>query len=234
MKKTGYTVKKLLPNRPIRVRILRGPLRGGRLVMNPRQSMRKILGLYEHELNNWLEDVLRVVDRVVDVGANDGYFTFGCAAAFRRLGKAGEIVAFEPQQRHFEALQRSIDDQPSSDLSFNIIQSLVGIEERPGVTTLDSVRWKRGNPTDHTNALVKIDVEGAEEEVLLGGSSWFHKSNFFLIEVHKRSFIDSIGNMFAGHSLLLDRVDQRPLPFLGRELRDRENWWLVSRLRTIS
>lgn len=231
MNKASYNVKRLLPNHPIRVRILRGPLRGGRLVMNPRESMRKILGLYEHELNDWLEEVLRIVNRVVDVGANDGYFTFGCAAAFRRLGKPGEIVAFEPQEQHFETLQRSIFDQPRSDLSFSIIQSLVGIEERPGMTTLDALRWKKGDPTDHTNTLVKIDVEGAEEEVLFGGSSWFDQSNFFLIEVHKKSFIQSICNMFAGHGLLLDLVDQCPIPFLGPELRDRENWWLVSRLR---
>ena len=92
--------KQLLPNKPVRLRVLRGPFRGARIVMTPRNSMRKILGLYEWELNAWLVQALHRVTRVLDVGANDGYFTFGCAAAFRRLGNAGEIIAFEPQARH--------------------------------------------------------------------------------------------------------------------------------------
>ena len=74
--------------------------------MTPRNSVRKILGLYERELNMWLELALQKVTRVLDVGANDGYFTFGCAAVFRRLGKAGEIIAFEPQARHNLAKKR--------------------------------------------------------------------------------------------------------------------------------
>ena len=60
--------------------------------------MRKMFEIYERELNSWLEQVLRRVTRVLDVGANDGYFTFGCAAAFGRLGKTGEIIAFEPRR----------------------------------------------------------------------------------------------------------------------------------------
>src|SRR5881296_1512583 len=104
-------LKRLIPNRPLPVRIWRGPLRGARLVMNPRNSFRKMFGLYEHEVNDWLEATLERVNRVLDVGANDGYFTFGCAAALRRLSKSGEIVAFEPQEQHFRILQRSLKAQ---------------------------------------------------------------------------------------------------------------------------
>ena len=76
-----------------------------RIVMNRRESMRKILGLYEHELNGWLNEALKRVTRVLDVGANDGYFCFGCAAAFRRLGTNGSVVAFEPQDTHAQTLR---------------------------------------------------------------------------------------------------------------------------------
>src|SRR2546422_1910601 len=76
--------KSVLPDEPRLVRVWFGPFRGARVVMNPRNSIRKIFGIYEHELNGWLETTLLHVNRVVDVGANDGYFTFGCAAAFMR------------------------------------------------------------------------------------------------------------------------------------------------------
>ena len=76
-------LKLFLPDRPLPMRIWRGPFRGARIVMNPRRSLRKMLGLYEHELNAWLELALGRAKRVIDIGANDGYFTFGSAAALR-------------------------------------------------------------------------------------------------------------------------------------------------------
>ena len=80
--------------------------------MNPRNSLRKIFGIYEHELNGWLETRLRHVNRVLDVGASDGYFTFGCAAAFMRLRTDAEIVAFEPRDRELRKLEHSLKRSP--------------------------------------------------------------------------------------------------------------------------
>src|SRR2546427_13211277 len=100
-----HALKFFFPDRPVLTRIWRGPFRGAQLVLNPRNSLRKILGHYEHELNNWFEQALRRVTRLLDVGANDGYFTFGCAAAFRRLGKTAEIISFEPQARYVARLR---------------------------------------------------------------------------------------------------------------------------------
>ena len=92
-------------------RILRGPFRGALIVINRRESLRKIFGLYEHELNSWLDKALSRVRRVIDVGANDGYFTFGCAAALRRRGRFQEIIAFEPQAEHMNLLRQSGAEQ---------------------------------------------------------------------------------------------------------------------------
>ena len=219
-------LKSVLPDRPLPLRIWRGPLRGGRAVMNPRNSLRKVLGLYEHELNDWLESVLRLTNRVIDVGANDGYFTFGCAAAFRRLRKTSVIVAFEPETVHFRSLSQSLRAQPQGFVEFMLINSLVGAADSTDSKTLDSL------PHDRDNTLIKIDVEGAEEDVLAGASSWLRQSNYFLIEVHKPEFLVSIPRLFAGYGLVLDQINQRPLKLIGRELRDEENWWLVSRLPT--
>lgn len=210
------------------MRIWRGPLRGGRAVMNPRNSMRKVLGLYEHELNQWLECVLRLTDRVVDVGANDGYFTFGCAAAFHRLQKKSEIIAFEPDADHFRSLSESLSNQPGSFVDFTLVQSFVGSSRN--AKTLDSIRCKLRALDDRCSTLIKIDVEGAEEEVLAGATSWLQKTNYFLIEVHKQSFLKTIPRLFADYGLVLDQINQRPLRLIGREVRDEDNWWLVSRL----
>lgn len=218
------TLKSVLPNRPVPMRIWRGPLRGGRAVMNPRNSLRKVLGLYEHELNDWLESALRLTNRVIDVGANDGYFTFGCAAAFRRLNKKSEIVAFEPDAEHFRSLSDSLRSQPRGLVEFTLIQSFAGANDNSDSKTLDSLEG------DRENTLIKIDVEGAEEDVLAGATSWLQPGNYFLIEVHKENFLESIPRLFKTRGLTLDQINQRPLKLIGREMRDEQNWWLVSRL----
>ena len=199
-------------------------------MMNPRNSMRKVFGLYEHELNAWLESTLRRVTRVLDVGANEGYFTFGCAAAFRRLGKKGEIIAFEPEQRHLDSLQASIKKQPIG-TQITLLKSLVGSEINSETTTLDAVRWRTGEPGSRTHTLVKIDVEGAELDVLNGALSWVRLDNYFVIEVHQEPFLEIIQRLFAARGLQLNRVNQRPLPLVGREMRSEKNWWLVSNLK---
>ena len=73
-------------------------------------------------------------------------------------------------------------------------------------------------------------LEGAELEVLNGALSWLNSDNFFVIEVHKESFSESITRLFASRNLLLARIDQQPLALLGRERRDETNRWLVSDL----
>jgi hypothetical protein len=192
--------------------------------------MRKMFGIYEHELNSWLEQVLPCVTRVIDVGANDGYFAFGCAAAFRRLGKAGEIIAFEPQQEHVDTLQESLGKQPSATTKIRLLQILVGADVGPGVTTLDAIRWDIGEPRCRTHTLVKIDVEGAELEVLHGATSWLRPTNYFIVEVHEKSLLEKIERLFAAQGLRLNRLNQRPLPLVGHEMRSETNWWLVSDL----
>jgi hypothetical protein len=219
-------LKTFFPDRPQPMRILRGPFRGAIVIMNPRYSLRKLFGLYEHELNSWLEEVLPRVTRVLDVGAHYGYYSFGCAAAFRRLGKAAEIIAFEPQQESIEILREGISKQPRGAVRFRLLQSLTGSEIRPGAVTLDAIE----DCATRTDTLVKIDVEGAELDVLAGASSWINPKNYFLIEIHQGTPLESITGLFAKHGMELTTVDQRPLPFVGREMRSEENWWLVSNL----
>ena len=218
-------LKQVLPNHPVPLRVLRGPFRGARVVMNPRHSLRKVFGLYEHELNGWLRQALPRVSRVLDVGANDGYFAFGCAAAFTRRGVKGEVTCFEPQSRHVELLREGIAAQPSLDVRFEIVPAFAGREVGGGVTTLDALPRNA-----RRNTLIKIDVEGAELDVIDGARSWMDGSNLFVIEVHAERYLDELQRTFKGHGLSLVQVNQRPLPLLGREDRDEANWWLVSDL----
>jgi precorrin-6B methylase 2 len=214
-------LKSLLPDRSMPMRVWRGPFRGASVVMNPRHSMRKVLGVYEHELNPWLEAALPRVSRVIDVGANDGYFTFGCAAAFRRLGRTARIIAIEAQQQHIDQLRASARQHP--DAGIELVHAYAGAVPADGVVTLDSL-----DTGDREQTLIKIDVEGAEEDVIAGAQQWLRPSNEFLIEVHAEAMLPRLMATFAANGLPLMRIDQQPLWWLGRETRELGNWWLVS------
>ena len=218
-------LKTILPDRPVPMRVWRGPFRGARVVMRPRYSLRKIAGLYEHELNGWLSNALERVTRVLDVGANDGYFTFGCAAAFRRRGVRGEIIAFEAQEQHVVELRAGIANQEPGNVSIEVRHCYVGKASGGAFRALDDL-----DITDRTRTLIKLDVEGAEMDVIAGATSWIASSNPFVIEVHKREYIEALQKIFLDKGVRLALVEQQPLPLLGREERDIDNWWLVSEL----
>ena len=218
-------VKRLLPDRPTPMTVWRGPFRGARIVANPRASLRKVCGIYEHELNGWLSAALPRAHRLIDVGANDGYFSFGAAAALRRAGRSAEIICFEPDPRHLEELRRAIDIQRAPGPAMTLIDAMVGDCEGAGTTTLDHLAV-----ADRDNTLIKIDVEGAEIAVIAGAQSWLRPSNLFLIEVHRAAYVEPLMKTFADRGLELRQIDQRPLPIVGGEMRDPDNRWLVSSL----
>ena len=217
-------LKRALPNRPVAMRVWRGPFRGARVAMNPRVSLRKALGLYEHELNPWLTRALDRVAAVIDVGANDGYFTFGCAAALRRRGTTASIIAFEGQARHVAELRAAAARQPAG-VAIEIVHAMVDRESGPGRVALDDVGV--GN---RARTLIKIDVEGAEEAVVAGAASWLTADHLFVIEVHAEPSIARLRRTFEARGLPLELISQQSLPILGREVRDADNWWLVSDL----
>lgn len=219
------SLKKLLPNRDLPVPILKGPFRGAVVCMNPRYSLRKVFGLYEHELNPWLSKVLPHVGTVLDVGANDGYFTFGCAAALQRLNRPASIIAFEPQEIHFRQLQASLQRLSLESVQISLRQTYVGKRPGPNMTMLDELTPPR------CPALIKIDVEGAEVDVLEGASRWLKPQNYFLIEVHQENYLSLLKAKFSTIGITLLQQNQIALPLLGRETRDEKNWWLISQLR---
>ena len=203
--------------------IVRGPFRGARVLLRPRVSLRKVLGVYEHELNGWLERALDRCRRVIDVGANDGYFTFGCASAMRRRGNPVDIIAFEPQEYHLQDLRSSIGRCGMTGIT--LIPKFVGSHDDERTVTLDGVC-----PESSMCTLVKLDIEGAEYEALRAGTRLINENNLFVIEVHREALQAPIMELFRAHGCPLKRIDHFPHRVLGAERRDGENYWLVTPL----
>ncbi len=178
----------------------------------------------------FLRRLIKPGDNVVEVGSNIGAHTIGLAKA---VGPQGRVYAFEPQRNCYALLQAQIAlNQLTNIFAYNealgqkqeklwlpsINYSEVGnfgavqllTEWVPGsdaieVTTLDQ---RFG---DVACAMIKIDVEGFEEEVIRGGINLIEKQ-------HPLLYVEN------------DRVEKsKSLVALLLELRYRL-WWHIPRL----
>ncbi len=160
-------------------------------------------------------------DVVWDIGAHHGFVTL-CAA--RRVGATGEVHAFEPSLGNLWFIARH--------LRWN---SIANTTVHPfALSSYDGEACFGGNGTSKTYALgagservtvrtgrslierglaraptfIKIDVEGAEGDVLSGMTDMLRPDSVLLIAVHSRTAYDSCIDVLrqAGFSMLLSRA----------------------------
>lgn len=174
-----------LPLRLIRrsdaVRILSGPLRGQRWI--PASGTDGCwVGTYERESQRVFLDHVKPTDVVFDIGANVGFFTLLAAKLAKR------VYAFEPLPRNLEYLRRhlAMNKIGNAEVLPLAVAASTGtarfaVAEHPAMGGLG-----RGGDleveTDTLDRLVtegriqnpdfmKIDVEGAEHDVLRGAAT---------------------------------------------------------------
>lgn len=182
------------------VRILRGPLRGKKWIVGA-ASHACWTGSYEAERLRALADSIVPGATVYDIGANVGIYSL---LASSLVGPSGTVYAFEPLARNLRYLRRHI--------ALNQLQNCVVLElavsNLEGTRRFSAASWDysmgRLSPKGEISVqsitldsciygekglrppdLVKIDVEGAELEVLQGGArvlTEFHPAVF--VEIH--------------------------------------------------
>jgi len=180
---------------------------------------------YEQAFHNALKASVLAGDVVWDIGANVGLYT---NYFLDWVGEAGEVVAFEPLPSAFLALTMAIGARPKN--SNNAILKPIALSDYSGDSHFSESLNDSGNSrTAHlsNNAddkgiqvrvetadlavaeghlsipnVVKIDVEGFEESVLLGGEKTFANMacRHLLIEIHfqrmdDRNLGDSAGRI---------------------------------------
>ena len=132
-------------------------------------------GHWEPLLSRWLHATLRTGDVVVDVGANTGWYTLLAATA---VGPSGRVVAIEPAASTRAALERNLSRNRAANV--RTVASAVGREPAPLPHLLTPEEAARV-------ALVKIDVEGGEADVLRGmvrDAAWMPARLRIVVEVH--------------------------------------------------
>jgi FkbM family methyltransferase len=152
----------------------------------PLYKLELLLGTYERDTVAVCRHLIRPGAVVVDIGAHVGYFTLLFSSL---VGPRGRVLAFEPDPQNVEILRRNVArrgagnvevvGQAVSDFDgraklyrtpLSMGHSLHSVKQNldqviVDVGTLDGVLERRGI---ETLRFVKIDVEGAEPDVLRG------------------------------------------------------------------
>lgn len=182
---------------------------GGRIYLNIKESpmmLARCLGLYEVEKTKAISRLLSPGGVFIDVGANKGDFTL---LAAKIVGNAGKVFAFEPEPENCHWISKSIqlngyNNIKLSELALSDTNGeaqlylgkksgwhtlLAGQADRNqgtikiSIDTLDNVL--EGIGQDRVD-MIKIDVEGAEYEVLNGAYQTLIRNHkiILLIDIH--------------------------------------------------
>jgi FkbM family methyltransferase len=186
-----------LPGGIQQVKVVSGPLAGTRMVLDLRAEKYFWLGTYEPAVEASLLEYLKPGMAAWDVGAFIGYHTL----LLRTVAGPGRVVAVEPDPANLARLRRHLSENGADDV--RVIPAAAGA--RPGKGQLNR---RDGHPSetrvisagsgpcevvtldgllDHVPVpgLVKMDVEGAEADVLAGAPQLLEKIRpVWIIELH--------------------------------------------------
>jgi len=203
------TPLRLIPKRVV-VPILQGPLRGKRWITG--SGIHRIwLGSYEVSKMALAAAWVQAGDTVFDIGANVGIYTLLFS---ERVGSEGRVVAFEPSARNVSYLRRHLWLNGATNVSVveAAVSATTGIARfEPGddastgrldvsgmfevaTTAIDAfVEFSAQVPS-----LLKIDVEGAEVDVLHGALATLNRLHpRILLATHSKTLKQTCVRLLA-------------------------------------
>ncbi|MEJ5384298.1 MAG: FkbM family methyltransferase [Fimbriimonadales bacterium] len=195
-----------------------------------------LLGKYEQEFFKAFKQSIKRGMVVYDVGAHWGFYSL---IAARLTGVSGQVIAFEPLPNNIQILRKNliankirnvslieaaVAEQdglarfdPGDDTGLGHLSSEGSLEVR--VVSLDSLWEKKEIPPP---AVIKIDVEGAEELVLKGAQQLltrFHPT--LLIEIHGKDQFHRCYELLTSMDYVLTKLqdDKRVMYHVEQNLR---------------
>jgi FkbM family methyltransferase len=194
-------------------RVHAGPAKGLWLKVDPRQEKPFLEGYHELAIQNALQEVLREGDVFYDVGAHIGLLSL---VAARLIGARGEIQAFEAAPENVAAIEQHVQRNRFPQIKVNpvavwsttgrvsfhrpFLGSLRGVVVSANNSTSDALDYDVEATTldyfvksHRLPNLIKVDVEGAEAEVLRGADKVFDRCRPILIcEVHNQEAVTRV------------------------------------------
>ncbi|MBY0314988.1 MAG: FkbM family methyltransferase [Bdellovibrionales bacterium] len=174
---------------------------GGEILVNPRETIGKSLfhfGVYDLSLSECLWRLAEPGMRVLDIGANVGYFSLLLSA---KVESQGKVFSFEPHPEIFQKLKHNISKTDNCTLHNIALSNKAGdsvlfipkdFAKNEGVASLEAQKDSeclkiRTQTLDEVFKsekidLIKIDVEGHELAVFEGGHRVLSETKMVLFE----------------------------------------------------
>ncbi|MGH9545463.1 MAG: FkbM family methyltransferase [Terriglobales bacterium] len=205
--------------------VLQGPLRGTRWIVGA-SNHGCWLGSYEYGKQRAFQEVVRQGSVVYDIGANVGFYTL---LASKLVGRSGQVYAFEPAPRNCRLLQRHLEMNGVDNVS--VVQMAVfstngealfdssanhsmghlaacGTLKVPTIA-IDRFVFDQAMPAPE---VIKIDVEGAELEVLKGSYQTLCRHRpLILLATHGAAVHRECCRILEEHGFVLESLDARPV-----------------------
>lgn len=192
----------------------RGILKGLRFRTNPLHKLQRIFGLDEREIESITRRYAAAAKSAIDVGANDGWYSLFFAAR----ENITKVVSCEPDPQYEEAFMHNFKINPQvNSAKVKSLRCFVGTAPEANFTTIDQIATDLPEPV-----LLKIDVDGAEMDVLRSAAETLRNKNVLVVlETHSlqlekecTAFLEE-----AGYSVVIDKnawyraiiKDQRPI-----------------------
>lgn len=152
-----------------------GLFRGIQMNLDLRSQSQIYLGLFEQETHIWLKRLSAGIATAIDIGAAAGEYTL----YFLTKTPARRVLAFEPDSAHHAELRTNLRlNGLDHDPRVALLAACVG--SSPGAMPLDDFL-----PLSAPPCLVKMDVDGAELDILRSANSLLGQPDVrWLIETH--------------------------------------------------
>ena len=194
--------------------------RGLRMDIDFAHETRMYLGMYEIEMNRHLRRLCRPGVTAFDVGAQQGFD----ALVFAKLTGA-TVASFEREDALMARLRHTIQLNPQLAHLIEPVHATVGSGPATDTLRLDDYARDSFLPD-----FIKIDVEGAEADVLRGSSAILtDRGPALLVEVHSHRLERECGQLMVQHGYRPIVVSQRRVWPDNRPTE--HNRWLVADAR---
>ena len=198
-----------------------GPAAGCTMKLDLHYDLRLFLGMYEAETRSWFYRLVKPGYRSFDVGGAGGYD----ALLISKLSTSGQVISFECEPRLAEEMRETFRLNP---YPIETVEGFVSDRDGDGQVSLDESARRFFVPD-----FLKIDIEGAEDQALLGASEIINgrKPNM-IVEVHGKEKEDRCVEILKGYGYSPEVVSRRKI--LGEKRPMEHNRWLVCQGRDMT
>jgi len=181
-------------------------------------QLQRFLGLDERELLYPMGKLIARSRTLVDVGANDGYYTL----AFLK-SRADAILACEPGLVMADLVANANANGYSIGGRFETVQTAIGNSE--GCISLAEILRDKPEPI-----FIKVDVDGSELDVLQSSEECCNRMDLaWIVEIHSHQLERDCQNWLQKRGYVTEIIDHAWWRRFIPELRPRElNRWILA------